>query len=224
MNTPLRLLILLVLLSGSQLANAQSTECQTGWVAFKAKSYVRASEDITRCLAGDLSAQARAAALQVRAQSYFEQKRIDLAIKDQKASLEYARPKDVWPYVMLGAYYREANDYEAAISSLREAMKYDEDGPGTGPGMAVHYHLGQTLHRAKRYNEAIDAFTKGIRKQPEYGYALYRRALSYEALGKMDLARRDFARAAELVPKDGYEAEIASKLKTYGSLVKVRPD
>jgi len=122
---------------------------------------------------------------------------------------------------MLGAYYREANQFSESLAALQVAMKFDEDGPGTGPGMAVHYHMAQTLHRAKHYKEAIEVMTKGIPKQPDYGYALYQRALSYEAIGDTTQAKRDLFRAAELVPKEGYEQEIAAKLAEYGFAVKV---
>jgi tetratricopeptide (TPR) repeat protein len=203
-------------------ASAQPLDCQTGWTAFQARNYVGASDDLTRCLAAELPARARAQVLQLRAQSYAEQKRFDLAIQDQQASIQAVPPKDVWPHVMLGAFYREAGQAKESIAALREAMKYDEDGPGSGPGMAVHYHLAQTLHGAKRYQEAIEVITKGIPKQPDYGYALYQRALSYEALGQREQAKRDLFRAAELAPQDGYEPEIAAKLKANGFEVKVR--
>lgn len=122
---------------------------------------------------------------------------------------------------MLGAYLREDNKFNEALEALRAAFQFDEDGPGTGPGMAVHYHMAQTLHKLGRYQEAIETMTKGIPKQPDYGYALYQRALSYEAIGDRVQAKRDLFRAAELVPKDGYEPEVAKKLKAYGFAVKV---
>lgn len=125
---------------------------------------------------------------------------------------------------MLGAYLREDKNFEQALDALRTAMHFDEDGPGTGPGMAVHYHTAKTLHQMGRYKEAIEMMTKGIPKQPDYGYALFHRALSYEALGDKVQAKRDLFRAAELVPKDGYEPEIAAKLKEYGFIIKVKAE
>lgn len=121
---------------------------------------------------------------------------------------------------MLGVYYRELKQYDLSLATLKKALKYDEDGPGTGPGMAVYYHTGQTLHEAGRYAEAVEAYTLGIPKQPDYGYALYRRALSFEALGNKTQARRDLFRAAELEPKEGYEGDIKRKLAEYGFIAK----
>ena len=88
--------------------------------------------------------------------------------------------------------------------------------------MACYYHKAKTLHQAGRYNEAIESYTLGIPKQPDYGYALYERALSYEALGNREQAKRDLFRANELAPKDGYEPEVVAKLKEYGFDAKVR--
>jgi len=82
--------------------------------------------------------------------------------------------------------------------------------------MAVYYHTAITLHRTKRFSEAIEAVTKGIPKQPDYGPALYQRALAYEALGDQTQAKRDLFRVMELEPKEGYEPEIVAKLKEYG--------
>jgi len=84
---------------------------------------------------------------------------------------------------------------------------------------------GQTLHAIGRYQDAIEVYMRGIPKQPDYGYALYRRALAYEAVGDREMAKRDLFRAAELEPRDGYEADVAAKLKEYGFTVhKVRSE
>lgn len=195
-------------------------DCQTGIASFEADNCVAAVSQLSRCLALELPPPARAFVLQARAQCYSKNKQPELALQDQKASLEAYPPKDVWPFVMLGVYYRELKQYDLSLANLKEALKYDEDGPGTGPGMAVYYHTGQTLHEAGRYAEAVEAYTLGIPKQRDYGYALYRRALSFEALGDKTQAKRDLFRAAELEPKEGYEADIKSKLTEYGFTAK----
>lgn len=191
-------------------------DCQAGTDSFKAKNCFAAVNQLSNCLAIKLPSSARAWVFQMRAQCYSKLNKPDLALEDQKTSLELDSPKDVWPLVMLGVYYRELKQYDASLTALKEALKYDEDGPGTGPGMAVYYHTGQTLHQAGRYAEAIEAYTLGISKQPDYGYALYRRAVSYEALGDKEQAKRDLFRAAELAPKEGYEEDINAKLTEYG--------
>lgn len=198
------------------LARPPQLDCQAGAASFKAENCFAAVGQLSNCLAMSLPSPARAWVLQMRAQCYSKLKKPDQALQDQNASLQLDSPKDVWPLVMLGVYYRELKQYEASLAALKEALKYDEDGPGTGPGMAVYYHTGQTLHQAGRYAEAIEAYTLGIPKQPDYGYALYRRALAYEAIGDKEQAKRDLYRAAELAPKEGYEDDIKDKLSEYG--------
>lgn len=195
-------------------------DCQAGITSFKVENCVAAVSQLSGCLALALPPPAQAFVLQARAQCYSKNKQPELALQDQKASLEAYPPEDVWPLVMLGVYYRELKQYDLSLATLKKALKYDEDGPGTGPGMAVYYHTGQTLHEAGRYAEAVEAYTLGIPKQPDYGYALYRRALSFEALGDKTQAQRDLFRAAELEPKEGYEGDIKRKLAEYGFTAK----
>ena len=125
---------------------------------------------------------------------------------------------------MLGIYLRETKDYAGALRALADAGKYDEDGPGSGPGMAVAYHTGLTLHAAGRYADAVAAYSKGIPKQPDYALAYYNRALSYEAIGDKSKARQDFAKAAELAPPRGFERRIVRKMAEYGITPKSVPE
>lgn len=196
-------------------APAPPNDCQTGINSARAENCSDAVNQLSSCLTRQLPPPARAFVLQARAQCYSTLKQPELALKDQKEALAIEPPQDVWPFVMLGVYYRELKQYDLSLAALKDALKYDEDGPKTGPGMAVYYHTGQTLHAAGRYAEAIDAYTIGIPKQPDYGYALYRRALSYEALGDKVQATRDLFRAAELEPKEGYEEDIKAKFAEY---------
>jgi tetratricopeptide (TPR) repeat protein len=205
-------------------AQAQPVDCQTGLQQIDAKRFAEAIQSLSSCLKEPLPAEARAFVLQARAHAHGELRQWSVAVEDQKASVQAIEPKNVWTYVMLGTYLRESKRFSEALEALKSGLKYDEDGPGTGPGMAVYYHTAQTLHQSGKFKEAIEAMTKGIPKQPDYGYALYQRALSYEALDDRVQAKRDLFRAAELTPKDGYEPEIATKLQEYGFTVKVRAE
>lgn len=205
-------------------AKADLADCQSGIESNEKKEYSKAIESLSNCLALSLKSEPKAYILAVRASAYFNTKQFSLAVDDQKQSIELQEPKDVWPLLMLGAYYRELKQYDKSLEAINSAFNYDEDGPGTGPGMACYYHKAKTLHQAGRYTEAVESYTLGIPKQPDYGYALYERALSYEALGNKEQAKRDLFRAQELTPKEGYEPEIAAKLKEYGFDVKVRSE
>jgi tetratricopeptide (TPR) repeat protein len=220
----MRRLFTSLLLVFTALAQAQPADCQAGLQQIDAKRFAESIQSLSSCLKEPLPAEARAFVLQARAHAYGEMRQWSSAAEDQRASIQFTEPKDVWPYVMLGAYLRESKKFAEALEALENARKYDEDGPGTGPGMAVYYHTAQTLHQSGKFKDAIEAMTNGIPKQPDYGYALYQRALSYEALGDRVQAKRDLFRAAELTPKDGYEPEIARKLQEYGFTVKMRAE
>ncbi len=221
-NLQLTLTLAGVLLGAS--VGAQPVDCRSGLQALERKDYPVALDSLAKCLDLQLKESARAFVLNARAHAYASTKQFDRAAQDQKESIDLEKPKDVWPFVMLGFYYREQKKYDESLTALKLAAEYDEDGAGTGPGMAVHYHMAQTLHLAGRYEEAIEAATKGIPKQPDYGYALYQRALSYEALGNKEQAKRDLFRAFQLTPQSGYEAEVAAKLREYGFSPKVRSE
>lgn len=139
-----------------------------------------------------------------------------LAIEDQLISLRLEEAKDVWPWVLLGAYYREAKRFNESISALSIAHNYDEDGEGTGPGMAVFYHTGLTYYEAGEYQQAIEAFSEGVPKQPDYGWVFYHRALAYEALGDKTQAKEDLSKARELIPLEGYNTDLERKFTEYG--------
>lgn len=215
---------IVITLSSWSMAHANSDSCRGGNEALQKKNYAEAVSRLNKCLSTNLTTGSRATMLRVRAQAYAGLNELDFAIKDQKEAITLDKSRNAWPWIQLAIFQREKKQYKEALASLRQAEKRDEDGPGTGPGMAVFYHKGWTLHEAGRYSEAIKAYTLGIPRQPDYGWALYRRALAYEAIGDRAQAKRDLFRVAELNPKDGYETHIVTKLREYGFDAKVRKE
>lgn len=214
-------LAIILSISTSISVAATIQDCKDGVAANKNEQYEEAIYLLSLCVTLPLKPSDLAYTYSHRGQAYANTNKYLLAIDDQKKVLELEEPQDVWPFLMLGYYYRDNQQYEKSLEAINKAVNYDEDGPGTGPGMAYYYHKGQTLHELGRYKEAIESYTLGIPKQEDYGYALYRRGLSYEALGDKLQAKRDFFRAVELTPKEGYEKYIAAKLSEYGFTVKV---
>ncbi len=146
---------------------------------------------------------------------------------DQKEAIRLQEIRDIYSIIALGAYQREAKEYEAALASLREAATMDEDGPGTGPGMAVHYHTGRTLFAMGRYREAIETYERGIPKQPDYAWVFYEIARCHEALGDRENTVRYLYRFTTRVPpREGVtESELAMLKKHDVSWRgRVRPD
>lgn len=203
-------------------AAAGEDPCQAGVKANDRKDYETAVNKLNLCLAGEVaSEQGRVRLLQVRAQAYEGLGRLEFAVEDQQEAISLDKTRNAWPWITMGIYRRELKQYDKALAALKEAAKRDEDGPGSGPGMAVYYHTGWTLHEAGRYAEAVKAYGKGLPHQPDYRYAFYRRALSYEALGERDKAKKDLARVAKLSRKLGVKEDIALKLREYGFDAKI---
>ncbi len=57
--------------------------------------------------------------------------------------------------------------------------------------------LGAALGASERYEESVEASTKAIKEDPEYGLAYYNRALVLERMGKKSRATKDLKKALE---------------------------
>ena len=60
-----------------------------------------------------------------------------------------------------------------------------------------HAFLGAALGASERYDESVDASTKAIKEDPEYGLAYYNRALVLQRMGKKSRAVKDLKKALE---------------------------
>lgn len=96
----------------------------------------------------------------------------------------------------ISASERKANrafrrgDYEEAVRLYRQLA---EEKP-----LARNYaFLGAALGASERLDESIEASTKAIELDPQYGLAYYNRALVLLRLKKKSRARKDFQKAGE---------------------------
>jgi tetratricopeptide (TPR) repeat protein len=60
-----------------------------------------------------------------------------------------------------------------------------------------HAFLGAALGASERHEESVEASTKAIREDPEYGLAYYNRALVLQRMGKKSRAMKDLRKALE---------------------------
>jgi tetratricopeptide (TPR) repeat protein len=74
----------------------------------------------------------------------------------------------------------------------RAAELYEER-----PMARNHAFLGAALGASERYEESVEASTKAIREDPEYGLAYYNRALVLQRMGKKSRAMKDLRKALE---------------------------
>ena len=65
--------------------------------------------------------------------------------------------------------------------------------------MVTQYNLGWVLFELNRFEEAIEAFSKGIPQQPNYPFVYLRRGLAYLKQGDTKNARQDFDEFIALV-------------------------
>ena len=61
-----------------------------------------------------------------------------------------------------------------------------------------HAFLGAALGASERYEDSINASTRAIEEDPEYGLAYYNRALVRQRMGKKSLAVKDLKKALEV--------------------------
>ncbi len=191
-------------------AAAQQLPCVSGQDAIERRAFSTALSHLTRCLEiKGLSDRDVAAALQMRATAHSQTGNPLRASEDYRRSLEL-KPADIaWDLLPLGVYLREAGKHAESLEVLRRALTLDEDGPGSGPGLAVYFHLGWTLHELKRFVEAVDAYDLGVAKQPRFEGIYLRRALAHDTLGDAERARADLVRAIALSAAKGIQPDQA---------------
>ena len=61
-----------------------------------------------------------------------------------------------------------------------------------------HAFLGAALGASERYEDSINASTRAIEEDPDYGLAYYNRALVRQRMGKKSLAVKDLRKALEV--------------------------
>lgn len=201
---------------------AQDLPCRSGRDAVERRAFSTALSHLTRCLETEgLSMRGTAAALHLRAMAHAETGDPLKASEDYRRSLGIRSAQVTWDLIPLGIYLRQAGEHDESLEVLQQALALDEDGPGTGPGVAAFFHFGWTLHELKRYAEALDAYAKGIAKQPGFEGIYLRRALSLEAVGERAKARADIAKILEIGRQRGLDPaaapeEYRSKFLEYG--------
>ncbi len=203
-------------------ASADSPDCRTGSDAAYEQHHRKALPLLDNCLNSGITGQYRVSMLTARAQAHIGLRQYPLAMTDLREAIALDQTRDAWPWIIMSMAHREQKQYAEALDDLKEAEQRDEEGPGSGPRMAVSYHKGRALHDAGLFRAAIEAYTRGIPHQPEYIWAYYHRALSYEAVGDKIHAKRDLEKAAELLSKNPKEAPIVKKIKEYGLRARTR--
>ena len=164
-------------------------------------------------------------ALDERASIYADQDKHELALADFDKSIAMD-PNDRFAYAHRGMALRMLDRYPEAIASLSRAIElrpdytwaYNERGnaysDGNEPGKAIadydaairldptykyRYSKGSDLRKLGRFQEAVDALTKGINLDPKWEWAYEHRGLIYhDDLFQFEKAYQDMKKVCEL--------------------------
>lgn len=105
-------------------------------------------------------------------------------------------------YYLLGLAYQEQENIPKAVETYEKLLKVIPD------FKEAIYNLGYiNLVYVQDFKEAIGYFTRAISLDPKYTDAYFNRGYSYELLGDLVNARKDYEKALELYPN--YERPIA---------------
>jgi len=119
---------------------------------------------------------------------------------DTLAPYYYKRILDIDPnradiYYKMGVYYMSKNDINRAIEAYTKSTQIDANFSDS------YYNLGVIFIDLKEYSDARSYFTRAIKAQPNNNYkAYYGRAYSFEMLGDVLNAKKDYRQSLALLP------------------------
>jgi Predicted integral membrane protein len=138
-------------------------------------------------------------AVDVRANwnNYFTQGRVEYAAGHlDKALTAFRRTTELNPtfaggFQMLGASYQMQGDLESAIGNYEHSIRI-------APNAPAYSNLAIAYLRAKRYPEAIAAFTEALKRDPQQPSRYRNLADAYKGAGRIGDARDHYAKALAL--------------------------
>lgn len=166
--------------------------CDYGYGAVQNNFYQPGVNLLNKCLELDrLSNDQRAKFLQGRAWAHFNLENNKLALADQESAFELKPPTQHFEFINHAAYLRRLQLFQESLAPLKAAQNLDQQGAHTS--MMTQYNLGWSLYELGRFEEAVEAFSTGMRLQPDYPFAYLRRGLVFYNQGKSISAKEDFS-------------------------------
>lgn len=93
-----------------------------------------------------------------------------------------------WAMIRTASLQRKLGRHDQALGTMDT---YAASHGGDVDGMPFHYHRAWILTALNRHAEAVTEITEGLKSQPEYPWALARRACAYAGLGRIGEALAD---------------------------------
>jgi tetratricopeptide (TPR) repeat protein len=143
--------------------------------------------------AGSAEAQ-RAVDIRAGWSNYFNQGRVEYAAGHlDRALLALRRTTELNPnfaggFQMLGTTYQMLGDFVSAIGNYEHSIRLAPNAPS-------YNNLAIAYLRAKRYTEAIVAFTEALTRDPQQASRYRNLADAYKAAGRLNEARAHYAKA-----------------------------
>jgi tetratricopeptide (TPR) repeat protein len=125
----------------------------------------------------------------------------DDAIEETGAAAPKYPDGALWTAITVAMIRRGQGRYDDSLAALDQLAR----AKGPMGGMAFHYHRGWTLLEMGRNAEAADEFTTGLKFQPDYAWALAKRACAYGRLGRLKDALADARAVAEVIANRPHE-------------------
>lgn len=199
MNQPLKGIVACIfslLLAGCDQVQ-KAAFCDLGYKFAQGDNYEIATSLLSKCLnLESLSNEHRAIYLQARAWSHYSLENFEQALSDQEESFDLRPPATHREFINHASYLRKLDKFQESLDPLIKAETIDEK--HGHPSMMTQYNLGWSLYELGRYEEAIEAFSKGVPHQPDYPFVFFRRGLAYDRIGETENARIDFAKFVDL--------------------------
>lgn len=107
-----------------------------------------------------------------------------------------ADPNNPLPYVYLGQYYQEKQQYDKAISYLEKAVQLEPK------SAELNYYLGEAYYFGKRYKDAASAYVKARELAPDVAVVHARLALTYFNLNQFAESEAEYKQAISLDATD----------------------
>ncbi len=166
--------------------------CDYGYGAVQNNFYQTGINLLNKCLElNRLSTDQRSKYFQGRAWAHYNLDNNKAALADQESAFELKPPTQHFEYINHAAYLRRLELFHESLVPLKAALNLDQ--LGAHASMMTQYNLGWSLYELGRFDEAHEAFTTGIRHQPDYAFAYLRRGLVFYHQGKKASARENFS-------------------------------
>lgn len=135
-------------------------------------------------------------------------KKLERSTEEECVNMIIKNPKDINAYLRLSVYYLQRKKWADAKEVLLEAKKIDPEND------KVYNNLGVVWYKLKRYNNALTAFEKALRRNDNIAHRQMNVGLVLAALGENERAAEFFSKAVALDPEEKNYHDLLTESKS----------